>query len=366
MRIRTMAVWGLVASGLIAATVFLLGLDRAVAWWRVRQLLAAEPQARALVVDQLARHPVAACHQLLDVLLEENDNERALVLGDALTVIGREPGGAANEALVPCLQQIVQGFKSCPASGREQAAQWVCSMIERMPEGEKAAPEFLTCASRLVEIGRGSAEAGPRAAMLRLATSLAKVGLTEETVSRYRELARAGLADNAPSVQLAAISLAMLSPLRIADEIAPCLSSSSSEVRRAALVVLGPTPDAVTEDAILPLLHDSDEQNAALARSALFSRGLSDDQIRLGRLLAHPSPAQRLLVIDHLDEASHVDVNMWLKRLSHDTSPAVRSAAARAMAQAGSPDLTERLNQMAEGDPSPTVSRLTRHFMSAR
>jgi len=36
------------------------------------------------------------------------------------------------------------------------------------------------------------------------------------------------------------------------------------------------------------------------------------------------------------------------------------------MAQAGSPDLTERLNQMAEGDPSPTVSRLTRHFMSAR
>jgi hypothetical protein len=77
MRIRTMAVWGLVASGLIAATVFLLGLDRAVAWWRVRQLLAAEPQARALVVDQLARHPVAACHQLLDVLLEENDNERA-------------------------------------------------------------------------------------------------------------------------------------------------------------------------------------------------------------------------------------------------------------------------------------------------
>ena len=366
MRIRTMAVWGLAATSLIAITVFFLGLDRAVAWWRVRQLLAAEPHAQALIVDQLAQHPIAACHQLLEVLLEENEPNRAIVLGDALTLIGREPGGAANEAMVACVQQIVQGFKSCPACGREQATQWVCSMIERIPEGEKAAPEFLTGASKLVEIGRASAEAGPRAAVLRLATALARVGLTEENVSRYRELARAGLADNAPPVQLAAISLAMLSPLRMADEIAPCLASSSSEVRRAALVVLGPNPDAVTEDAILPLLHDSDEQNAALARSALLSRGLSDDQIRLGRLLADPSPAQRLLVIDHLDDGSHVDVNMWLKRLSHDTSPAVRSAAARAMAQASSPDLAERLAQMAEGDPSPTVSRLTRHFMTAR
>lgn len=366
MKIRTVAIWALAASGLVAATVFFLGLDRAVAWWRVRQLLAAEPHARALIVDQLSRHPVAACHQLLEILLEENDSDRATVLGDALTVIGREPGGAADASMVPCLQQVLQGFKSCPAAGREQAALWICSLIERMPEGEKPIPDFLASASRLVEIGKGSAEAGPRAATLRLATSLAKIGLTEETVPRYRDLARAGIADSAPAVQLAAISLAMLSPLRMADEIAPCLGSTSSEVRRAALVVLGPNPEAVTEDALLPLLHDTDDQNAALARSALLSRGLSDDQIRLGRLLADPSPAQRLLVIDHLDDAAHVDVNMWLKRLSHDTSPAVRSAAARAMAQTGNPDLAERLAQMADGDPSPTVSRLTRHYMSAR
>ena len=51
-----------------------------------------------------------------------------------------------------------------------------------------------------------------------------------------------------------------------------------------------------------------------------------------GRLIADPKPTHRLEVLDHLEGPADVDVAMWLKRLSHDTSPAVRSAAARAMA----------------------------------
>lgn len=363
MKIRSMAGWTL-AVGLVAGgCLFLLGIDRAVAWWRVRQLLAADPQSRAIVMDELARHPSASCRQLAEILVEENDPERAAILGDALSQVGRECGAAADAAMAQVIEQLVQGHRACPPAGREQAALWAASMLERTPDDSRPTPEFMAGANRLVEMGRVNPEAGPRAATIRLATSLAKVGLTNENLPRFRELARSGIADADPKVQLAAIPLAAMGPLSMLEELAHCLGSHSAEVRRGALLVLGPNPEVLNEDALLPLLHDPDQQNAALARSALVARGLNDDQIRLGRLIADPNPVHRLEVIDHLDGPAQVDVGMWLKRLSHDTSPAVRSAAARAMAQAGGTDFNERLSQMAEGDPSPTVSRLARHFM---
>lgn len=363
MKIRSMAAWVLAAVAVAAACLFFLGIDRAVAWWRVRQLLAAEPQARALVVDELAKHPASSCRQLAEILVEEDDEGRAAILGEALAQVGRESGGAADPGMFESLDLIVKGHRTCPVAGREQAALWAASMIERVPDGARPTPEFLSGAHRLVELGRVGAEPAARAAILRLAVSLARANLTEESLPRFRELARSGIADGDSRVQLAAISLATLPPMRMLDEVAHCLCSHSAEVRRGALLVLGPNPEILNEDALLPLLHDPDPQNAGLAQSALVARGLTNDQIRLGRLIADPNPTHRLEVLDHLEGPAPVDVAMWLKRLSHDTSPAVRSAAARAMAQAGGQDLSERLAQMAEGDPSPTVSRLARHFM---
>lgn len=363
MKIRSMAAWMLAAVAMAAACLFFLGIDRAVAWWRVRQLLAAEPQSRAVVVDELAKHPASSCRQLAEILVEEDDSDRAAILGEALSQVGREAGGAADPAMAESLDLIVKGHRTCPAAGREQANLWAASMIERVPDGARPTPEFLSGSHRLVELGRVSAEPAPRAATLRLAVSLAKANLSEENLTRFRELARSGIADGDSQVQLAAISLATLPALRMLDEVAHCLGSHSAEVRRGALLVLGPNPEVLNEDALLPLLHDTDPQNANLAQAALVARGLTNDQIRLGRLIADPNPTHRLEVLDHLEGPAQVDVAMWLKRLSHDTSPAVRSAAARAMAQAGGQDLAERLTQMAEGDPSPTVSRLARHFM---
>jgi hypothetical protein len=363
MKFRSMAGWLLAALAVAAACLFFLGIDRAVAWWRVRQLLAAEPQARALLIDELAKHPASSCRQLAEILVEEDDTDRAAILGEALCQVGRESGGAADPAMAESLDMILKGHRTFPPAGKEQAALWAASMVERVPDGARPTSEFVIGAHRLVELGRVSAEPAPRAATMRLAVSLAKANLTEETLSRFRELARSGIADADPRVQLAAISLATLPAMRMLDEVAHCLGSHSAEVRRGALLVLGPNPEVLNEDALLPLLHDADPQNASLAQSALVARGLSNDQIRLGRLIADPKPTHRLEVLDHLEGPADVDVAMWLKRLSHDTSPAVRSAAARAMAQAGGQDLKERLAQMAEGDPSPTVSRLARHFM---
>lgn len=363
MKIRSMAAWTLAAAAVAAAALFFLGIDRAVAWWQVRKLLAAEPGARAVLVDELARHPAASCRQLAEILVEEDNAGRAAILGEALAQVGRETGAAADPAMVPTLDLLVGGHRNCPAAGREQAALWAASMVERVPDGSHPHAEFLSGALRLVELGRVSAEPGPRAATIRLAHSLARTSLVEETVPRFRELARSGIADSDSGVQLAAISLAALPALGMLDEVAHCLASHSAQVRRGALLVLGPEPEMLNEDALLPLLHDPDPQNAHLARAALVARGLNNDQIRLGSMIADPNPTNRLEVLDHLDGPARVDVALWLKRLSHDTSPAVRSAAARAMAQAGGQDLSDRLTQMAEGDPSPTVSRLARHFL---
>ena len=52
----------------------------------------------------------------------------------------------------------------------------------------------------------------------------------------------------------------------------------------------------------------------------------------------------------------------WLRRLSHDPAPEVRVAAIRAASEQTLVDLSDRLDQMARSDPSPTVSQLARYF----
>ena len=53
-------------------------------------------------------------------------------------------------------------------------------------------------------------------------------------------------------------------------------------------------------------------------------------------------------------------------RLSHDSSPSVRVAAMRAMTQQSFVDLSDRIDQMARTDPSPTVCQLAQFYLTAR
>jgi HEAT repeats len=96
---------------------------------------------------------------------------------------------------------------------------------------------------------------------------------------------------------------------------------------------------------------------------ALRGRGLRPEHIKLGRILTDPSPVVRLQVLDYLGRASDLDAGIWLRRLSHDPSPAVRAAAMRAMSQQTAVNLTDRIDQMARNDPSPTVCVLARYYL---
>ena len=71
-------------------------------------------------------------------------------------------------------------------------------------------------------------------------------------------------------------------------------------------------------------------------------------------------------MLDQLGEAGDVDPGVWLRRLSHDPSPAVRAAAARVMSGLDHIDLSDRLDQMSRGDPSPSVAQLARYYLSRK
>src|SRR5262249_5149701 len=100
-----------------------------------------------------------------------------------------------------------------------------------------------------------------------------------------------------------------------------------------------------------------------LCEAALRGRRLLPEHIRLGRLLTDPNPVVRLKVLDDLDRTPELDPGVWLRRLSHDPSPAVRVAAVRAMSQQTLIDLSDRIDQMARNDPSPTVCQLAQFYL---
>jgi hypothetical protein len=99
---------------------------------------------------------------------------------------------------------------------------------------------------------------------------------------------------------------------------------------------------------------------------ALRKRGLTDDDVKLARLISDKAPATRLRVLRHLDQMPDLNLAEWLRQLSLDPAAAVRAAAVRAMGENMQVDLTERLREMAERDPSETVRQNAQYYLRQR
>jgi hypothetical protein len=132
------------------------------------------------------------------------------------------------------------------------------------------------------------------------------------------------------------------------------------------LLAIGPSREAIPDDQLLPCLHDPDKDVRRLCEVALGSRGIRPEYLEMGRLLTDSNPATRLQVLDRLYKSTELDPSLWLRRLSHDSSPSVRVAAMRAMTQLKFVDLNDRIDQMARSDPSPTVCQLARFYLHRR
>jgi len=160
-----------------------------------------------------------------------------------------------------------------------------------------------------------------------------------------------------------AVKLALRDGVDLLEQVVPLLQDRFPEVRRVAVLALGPADHLVRDESLLPCLHDPDPEVRRLCEVALQGRGLQPAHLRLGRLLTDPKPVVRLEVLESLQSAPDLEPGLWLRRLSHDPSPAVRAGAVRMMSQLAQVDLSDRMDQMARSDPSPTVCSLAQFYL---
>jgi len=199
---------------------------------------------------------------------------------------------------------------------------------------------------------------------LALTEVVAAKGTQPETLDPCRELIRVCLRDEEADNRLHAIHLASQPSFNMLEQVVGLLRDPRPDVRRAALLAVGPVPEVMATDDLLAWLHDPDANVRRVCEGALRGRGLRDDQIKLGRLMTAADAQTRLQVLECLSQTPGLEPAVWLRRLSHDPVPAVRAAAVRAAAEFPEVDLADRLEQIIQNDPSPTVRQLANYYLA--
>jgi HEAT repeat protein len=219
-------------------------------------------------------------------------------------------------------------------------------------------------AARLLAMAGRVGDNETRNRVLVLAATLLKHD--DASATGCRDLIRNALEDAEPANRAVAAGLAGLPEVALLSLVAPLLDDPSPMVRQAAMLAVGPCSDAVDTDDLLRSLHDADADVRRLCEAALKSRGLRNEDVNLARLVTDSHPAVRLQVLEALAKSNDLEPGVWLRRMSYDTSPAVRAAVLRAATEQYAIDLTDRMDQMAQTDPSQTVRQLAEHYLSRR
>jgi hypothetical protein len=324
-------------------------------WYVLRGLKQADDTTREGWVARSVALGPCAVEGLLEGLCEA-DGPASENCALALAAMAREWGGA-DDRTAQLAQQIAKLCPKLPAPARARA---LCVVAGCCTDGSPAT--LHACVHILEEASQDTAPEVLEAA-LKLAGQL--LPHTEQALPASRRLAGAALASNHEASQLLAIGLSQRPGMDLTEQVVGLLRTGTPAVRRAAVLTAGPS-DAVREETLLACLHDDDEGVRKLARLALEGRGLRPEQMELGRLLTHPRPGSRVLVLDKLREVPDVDHVAWLRRLSQDPSPSVRTAALRLICERLPGELAERVDEMARTDPSPTVLQLARYYRSLR
>jgi hypothetical protein len=343
------------------AFVFLLGgLGAAVwavrapvwGWYCVRQLARAGDADRDVWVERIARQPEASLRWLAGCLKGPDSgacsNARAALIR---VVAGWEPSDARRGRLAADLAEF---FPEMAPAGQVIALEVAGSLL---PDAVRAVGCLL----------RKSAEAGDaqvRRAGLGLAARCAGAAESAELLEACREVVLANLRQDGIETRRSAVELACAPGIDLLEAVVPLLRDPSASVRRAALLAVGSAPQVVAADDLLPCLHDPESDVRRVAELALRGRGLTDAQVKLGRLLADPRPDVRLQILECLRRDDECPPGAWLRRLSHDPSAAVRAGALRAVVETPDVDLNDRLEQVAQNDPSPTVRELARFYLA--
>jgi hypothetical protein len=348
------------AAGVLFAMGGLAGVRARYVVWQIGR----EPDdgIRAALVEGAAPSGV----KFRDLLVDRLDDTRAEVrqrTESALTHMLKSPGGDGRAAHL--LARIGERFPGFSPTGQEEALNVEWSFVSTTAPAAQPPGSLAVLASSLADAAQG---AYPEIHRHAIDIASKAIGRTDGAVflAASRELVRAGVRDDASEVQQAAIHLASHPAVRMLPALVPLLRDSRPEIRREALLAVGTAPDAIATDDLLEWLHDPDVSVRQTCEAALRGRGLRDDYLRLGRLLTDPDAATRLKVVRALRYTRDLEPGVWLRRLSHDAAPAVRAAAIRAAADHRDIDLNDRVEQIVQHDPSPTVRQVAQYYLVSR
>jgi hypothetical protein len=352
----------------VASLVLLLGAGAAawaqrkpaLAWYYVRALAGADETGREPWLNRLEGLGEDALPALLRCLARPE----AGACANARAALARlaDHWGVDDPRTASLASRLGQEFSRYNPVGRRQALELAADWFQRVGPGPQA-EELVPAGRRLVTEAAASSDSEEQAAALDLAAALLARHRGGEAVASVRELTRACLSAEVPACRVRAVQLALLPEVQLLEEVVPLLNDSDAAVRRAAMLAVGTASQVILEDALLPSLHDPDAEVRGLCEKALLARGSTPEHIQLGRLLTDPQPLQRLEVLGPLARRSELDTGLWLRRLSYDPNPAVRVAALRAMSEQAPSDFKDRIDEMAQRDPSPTVCDVAKRYL---
>jgi HEAT repeat protein len=335
-------------------------------WYYVRSLTKADEGNRDVWAERVAGVGEAAVPDLL-AYLSDADPAVCRNVGAGLSRLSGK-WGAGDARTVALAMRCGREFNQYSAPGRqcvlELAAEWFRDARPDAPPAQGLLPACV----RFVTESAAAPDADTQDKALELCAVLLAQPQGAEALSGGRDLVRNCLSSESAANRLRAVQLALHPGVDLLEQVTALLRDPVADVRRAAIIAVGPMKDEILDDVLLPSLHDPDPEVRRLCEVALESRERTPAQIRLGFYLTAPDPVVRIHVIEQLRKVSDIDPIVWLTRISHDPSPAIRAAAARAMSRFSAAEGLDdrarvRLDEMARGDPSATVCLLAKYYL---
>ena len=165
------------------------------------------------------------------------------------------------------------------------------------------------------------------------------------------------LSDREPKSRAAAVGC--IGALPIDAMAAPAVANveypDHGGVRYKTLMTFANRPDLLSIDAVLKRQNDPEPGVPELARLILKGRGLTPEQMFLGKQIFNPHPEIRASVIPLIRERTDIDPVVWLLQLSHDSDDTVRGQAVEALINRKSPEVDRRMKEIASTDTSAAV-----------
>jgi hypothetical protein len=273
--------------------------------------------------------------------------------------------GHDDPRCIDMTQQTITAFPHLSPVGQQTVLELA---VEWLAAGKKCSPFLVSSCGRLIAEGCRAKRSDLHGLSVELALNVISRTGQPDLLCSSQELTKIALSSSDPATRVRAVKLAIQPGIGLRKDTVALLNDPEPLVRRAVMLAVGEAPEVIDTDSLLSWLHDPDAEVRSMCERSLQGekRGLTPKYVHLGRLLTDPRWQVRVTVLDHLADVEDLDPAVWLRRLSHDASPAIRAAAIRSAAEDAGIDLNDRLDEIAHDDPSPTVAGLAQFYLQCR